>query len=96
MDREVVMYEDRRRSPGQWAPWIEDPDPPMEPMTREQSKAAAAAAKAYMDAHPEPAPLSTSPPTKTSDQIREELISELMQDKQFTREKAEKHLDGFL
>jgi hypothetical protein len=29
-----------KRSPGQWAPWISDPDPPEEPMTPEQSKAA--------------------------------------------------------
>jgi hypothetical protein len=30
------MCEDRRRSPGQWAPWIDDPDPPEEPLTPEQ------------------------------------------------------------
>ena len=28
-------------SPGQWAPWISDPDPPEKPMTPEESKAAA-------------------------------------------------------
>jgi hypothetical protein len=87
------MYEDRRRSPGQWAPWIEDPDPPMEPMTREQSKAAAAAAKAYMDAHPEPN--SSSPPTKTLDQMHEAVISGLMSNKGLSREEAEEAAENF-
>jgi hypothetical protein len=93
MDMEVAMYEDRRRSPGQWAPWIDDPDPPMEPMTREQSKAAAAAAKAYMDAHPEPN--SSSPPVKTTEQMHEAVIQGLMRNNGFTRAETEKQLDGF-
>jgi hypothetical protein len=37
------MSEDRNRSvgPGQWAPWITDPDPDEEPMTPEEMKRAA-------------------------------------------------------
>jgi hypothetical protein len=36
------------------------------------------------------------PPVKTTEQMFEELISELMRDDpQLTREEAEKHLDGF-
>jgi hypothetical protein len=99
MDMEVAMYEDRRRSPGQRAPWIDDPDPPMEPMTREQSKAAAAAAKAYMDAHPSdrarPADNSSSPPMKTLDQMHEAVIQGLMRNHQLSREEAEDAAENF-
>jgi hypothetical protein len=39
-DIEIGMDENMKLSPVQWAPWISDPDPPEEPMTPEQSKAA--------------------------------------------------------
>ena len=38
-------------SPGQWAPWITDPDPPEKPMTPEASKAAAKKAAEFMRLH---------------------------------------------
>jgi hypothetical protein len=46
-----------KRSLGQWAPWISDPDPPEEPMDPAQ------------------------PSTKTTEQMREEVINELLRDR---------------
>jgi hypothetical protein len=41
--------EDMERSPGQWAPWIDDPDPPADSlMTPEASKKAAESAARLM------------------------------------------------
>lgn len=81
------------RSPGQWAPWISDPDPPAEPMTPEQLQKMSDGVKELLA---QPARNSSSPPPmKTTDQMHEELIRELMRDHQFTREEAEKQLDGF-
>ena len=80
------MSEDRRRSPGQWAPWISDPDPPEEPMTREQIKAASKdlierAEKTGEQKH---------------DQLRKELVEDLLQARpQLTRDEAKKLIDDF-
>jgi hypothetical protein len=70
-----------KRSPGQWAPWISDPDPPEHP------------------AHPQL-------PTKSTEQMREEMINKLFREKvinellrdhpTLTREKAEEEVDAFL
>jgi hypothetical protein len=37
------------KSPGGWAPWISDPDPPEEPWTEEQSKVFARKSRELMD-----------------------------------------------
>jgi hypothetical protein len=150
------MCEDRKQSTGQWASWIDDPDPPEEPMTDEQLTAFVKGIKELLsdpnrkepvDPFPQPPaktlehiledmrkhqinmlmrdyptmtraramelveldfpyrtldyrpapqrPVILPPPTKTSDQIREELVSELMSDDpQLTREEAEKEVDA--
>lgn len=49
-------------SPGQWAPWISDPDPPGKLMTDEEAKAAAQKVAEFMRLHPTKA----STPPKTS------------------------------
>jgi len=88
------MREDRRRSPGQWAPWISDPDPPEPPMTEEQMAAAAKATRDLVPLGPEPS--SSSPPAQTLEQIREELIAELMKEHpQLSRAQAEREIDNF-
>jgi hypothetical protein len=84
------MGDDRTRSPGPWAPLIDDPYPPMEPMTPEESKAA----KAYMAAHPAPNS-SSSPRTKTTDQMHEAVIQGLMRNKGLSREEAEDAAENF-
>jgi hypothetical protein len=92
------MREDRRRSPGQWAPWIDDPDPPEEPMTQEAMDRAAEATKRRM-ADPnrqEPVDPLDQPPEETPEQTREVIIADLMRRKQLTREQAERDLEGFL
>ena len=43
------MESQRKRSPGQWAPWIDDPDPPEEPMSDEQLEKLAEGAKAFLE-----------------------------------------------
>jgi len=42
------MESQRKPSSEQWAPWIEDPDEPVPPMTDEESKAAAKKAMALL------------------------------------------------
>jgi hypothetical protein len=42
------MESERKPSPGQWAPWIDDPDPPEAPMSEEQSRKAAKGALALL------------------------------------------------
>jgi hypothetical protein len=72
------------RSPGQWAPWISDPDPPEPPMTPEQSKAAA---KATRDLVP------PSPPTQTSQEIYDEILETVLRNNpRLTREEAQEML----
>jgi hypothetical protein len=93
------MGDDRNRSvgPGQWAPWISDPDPPMaeEPMTEEEMAAAAKAAKAYMDAHPVP-PSSKRLPYQTVEEREAELMEEILRNHPgLTREEAQEMLDSF-
>ena len=83
------MSEDRRRSPGQWAPWISDPDPPEEPMTREQIKAASAASKDLIER-------AEKTGEQKHDQLRKELVEDLLQARpQLTPEEAKKLIDGF-
>jgi hypothetical protein len=92
---EVGMGEELKRSvgPGQWAPWISDPDPPEEPMTEERMTAAA---KAFMAAHPEPAPPSSNPPAKTPEQENEELLNDILRNHpNLTREEAQEQIDLF-
>jgi hypothetical protein len=78
------MCDDSNRSvgPGQWAPWISDPDPPEPPMTDEQMTAAARAVKDLVLRVP--ARSSSNPPPKTLEQIRADLrqhrIKVLMRD----------------
>ena len=43
------MESQRKRSPGQSAPWIDDPDPPEEPMLDEQVEKLAEEAKAFLE-----------------------------------------------
>jgi hypothetical protein len=43
------MESERKPSPGQWAPWIDDPDPPEEPMSDEQLEKLAEEAKAFLE-----------------------------------------------
>ena len=67
------MCEDRRRSPGQWAPWIDDPDPPMEPMTDEQLTRAAKGIKELMSDpnRKEPPFAPYPPPARSLEEVRE-------------------------
>jgi hypothetical protein len=94
------MGEDRNRSvgPGQWAPWISDPDPPEPPMTEEQMTAAAKATKDLVPQVPA-SPSSKTPPKTAEDyeRMREQVINDLLRaHPTLTREEAEKHLEGFL
>ncbi|HEY1430929.1 MAG TPA: hypothetical protein VGF39_04765 [Stellaceae bacterium] len=43
------MESQRKPSPGQWAPWIDDPDPPEEPMSPEQLEKFGKGAKALLE-----------------------------------------------
>jgi hypothetical protein len=71
------MSDDMARSvgPGQWAPWIEDPDPPEEPMTPEQSKKAAeGVAKLMSDPNRKEPPFAQPlypPPARSLEEVRE-------------------------
>lgn len=87
------MSGDSNRSvgPGQWAPWISDPDPPEEPMTDEQSKAAARATRDLVPV----VPASPSSRQKTPDEMHEAVIVNLMNRKGFTREEAEEAVENF-
>jgi hypothetical protein len=68
-----------KRSPGQWAPWISDPDPPEHQLQLL---------------------------TKSTEQMREEMINKLFREKvinellrdhpTLTREEAEEEVDAFL
>jgi hypothetical protein len=86
------------RSPGQWAPWISDPDPPEEPMTEEQMTAFAKATKDLVPVVP--ASPSSNPPAKTAEdyeRMREQVINDLLRaHPTLTREEAERGLEGFL
>ena len=88
------MCEDRRRSPGQWAPWISDPDPPEPPMTDEQMTAAAKATKDLVPQGPEPS--SSSQPAQTSEERRAELLADVLRNHpNLTPEEANEMLDLF-
>jgi hypothetical protein len=91
------MSEELKRSvgPGQWAPWISDPDPPEEPMTPEQSKAAA---KATKDLVPQvPARSSSNPPEQEDEEMGERILANVLRNHpDLTREEAQKMLDHFL
>ena len=79
------------RAVGQWAPWISDPDPPEEPMTPEQSKAAAKATKDLVPQGP------TSGRTEEElSRMRLELIEELLRDHPgMSRDEATARIDAF-
>jgi hypothetical protein len=90
------------QSPGQWAPWISDPDPPEEPMTPEQSKAAALATR---DLVPVPAPSDRARPTDTSSnrqgQTSQEIYDEILEtvlrnNPSLTREEAQAMLAHYI
>lgn len=83
-----------KRSPGQYAPWIEDPDPPEEPMTPEQIKAASAASKDLVERAMQEQSSSKLPPDEP-DRMFESVVRGLMRDKGFTREQAEDAAENF-
>jgi hypothetical protein len=96
------VCEDRRRSPGQWAPWIDDPDPPEPPMTDEQMTAFAKAVKELMaeravessSSPSDQAPLGRA--TKTPEQENEELLNDILRNHpNLTREEAQEQIDLF-
>ena len=84
-----------KRSPGQWAPWISDPDPPEPAMTDAQLKAAALATKDLVPQGPEPS--SSKPPDQTPDEIYQEILeTTLRNNPQLTREEAQAMLAHYI
>jgi hypothetical protein len=87
MDREIGMGEGRTRSPGQWAPWIDDPDPPEPPMTPEEIKAAAKAVKELMDEWTKAKNSSNPPPARTPEERRAHLLNSILRNLRILRVK---------
>jgi hypothetical protein len=72
---------DMKRSPGQWAPWISDPDPSEDPAQPQ----------------PPTKPTEQMHEEMINKLFREKVINELLRDHPtLTREKAEEEVDAFL
>jgi hypothetical protein len=70
-----------KRSPGQWVPWISDPDPPEHPAHPQ----------------PSTKPTEQMREEMINKLFREKVINELLRDHPtLTREKAEEEVDAFL
>jgi hypothetical protein len=78
------MGEDMKRSPGHWAPWIDDPDPPEDSlMTPEASKKAAEGAAKLM--------------AERREQLGQDILYTVLRNNpSLTREEAQAIVDQFL